>query len=662
MTISSTTRKAGPFNGNDVTTSFPFTFKVFAAADLRVVLTDSAGAESDLVLDSDYSITLNPDQDASPGGSITYPLIGDPLATGEKLTAVGNIEALQPTDITNGGGFYPQVIENMSDRAVMLIQQLAEELDRTIRISVSDADTQGLELPAAGSRADKVLGFDANGDFQVYDTVTATSVGIVQQYDETATAGQTVFTTSFTFTPNVNAIHVFQNGAKLLAGVDYTENSTNQITLAVGASDGDLIEIVSFGILADGTAAVSALAAAAAASAVAADNSADAAAASELAADGSADAAAASALSASGSASTATTQAGIATTQAGTATTQAGIATTQAGIATTQAGIATTKASEADASAVAADSSADAAAASAIAADNSADAAAASAAAAATSYDDFDDRYLGSKAADPTLDNDGNALLEGALYWNSVSKVLKAYNGTSWTAFPANTATAVTFTPTGNIAATNVQAALAELDSEKVPTSQVASTTVQGIVELATDAEAQAGTDSTRALTTANLVAAKLQSPTAKSASGTAVDFDTIPSWVKRVTVIFRNVSTNGTSNPVVRIGSGSILATGYASAALNVSGVNTCSSASSTTGFVILSGNTSVELSGSMVLTKISSNDWVASYSFGSATATQALSGGGAVSLSGALDRLRITTLIGTDSFDAGTFNIMYE
>ena len=95
---------------------------------------------------------------------------------------------------------------------------------------------------------------------------------------------------------------------------------------------------------------------------------------------------------AANSAATATTQAGIATTQAGIATNQATIATTQAGIATTQAGLA------------------------------------------AASYDAFDDRYLGSKTSAPTLDNDSNALLTGALYWNSVSNIMYVYTGSSWVA------------------------------------------------------------------------------------------------------------------------------------------------------------------------------------------------------------------------------------
>jgi hypothetical protein len=83
-------------------------------------------------------------------------------------------------------------------------------------------------------------------------------------------------------------------------------------------------------------------------------------------------------------------------------------------------------------SAAAASASASAASTSASNASNSADAAAASAASAAASYDAFDDRYLGDKASDPTLDNDGNALLTGALYFNTTSDVMKVYDGSAW--------------------------------------------------------------------------------------------------------------------------------------------------------------------------------------------------------------------------------------
>ena len=87
MTVPVATRKAGPYTGNGVNDEFAFDFKVFAAADLRVILTEIAtGAESDLVLDSDYSVALNPDQGADPGGDITYPISGSPMASTHKLT------------------------------------------------------------------------------------------------------------------------------------------------------------------------------------------------------------------------------------------------------------------------------------------------------------------------------------------------------------------------------------------------------------------------------------------------------------------------------------------------------------------------------------------------------------------------------------------------
>lgn len=87
--------------------------------------------------------------------------------------------------------------------------------------------------------------------------------------------------------------------------------------------------------------------------------------------------------------------------------------------------------------------------------------------AALAAFDSFDDRYLGTKSSDPTLDNDGNALLAGALYFNSVSNIMKLYTGSAWVAaYVQGVASDISFTPTGSVAATNVQDAIAEVDSE----------------------------------------------------------------------------------------------------------------------------------------------------------------------------------------------------
>ena len=140
----------------------------------------------------------------------------------------------------------------------------------------------------------------------------------------------------------------------------------------------------------------------------------------------------ASATAAAASAGTATTQAGIATTKASEASASATAAAGSASTASAQAGVATTKASEASASAAAAAGSASTASAQAGIATTKAGEASASATAAANSYDAFDDRYLGAKATAPTVDNDGQALLVGALYWDTSTGAMRAWSGSAW--------------------------------------------------------------------------------------------------------------------------------------------------------------------------------------------------------------------------------------
>lgn len=163
MTISSASRKAGPFFGNGVTTSFPFTFKVFQASDLQLIHTSAVGIDSPLVLNSDYSIALNVDQNASPGGSITYPLQGTALATGEKLTATGVLAALQDTHITNGGNFFANNIEDQMDYLTILVQQCIEQLQRSLTGSTSDV-APNFSLGTSVQRALTYVAFDAQGN------------------------------------------------------------------------------------------------------------------------------------------------------------------------------------------------------------------------------------------------------------------------------------------------------------------------------------------------------------------------------------------------------------------------------------------------------------------------------------------------------------------
>jgi hypothetical protein len=146
------------------------------------------------------------------------------------------------------------------------------------------------------------------------------------------------------------------------------------------------------------------------------------------------------------------------------------------------------------------------------------------------------------------------------------------------------------------------------------------------------------------------------------STSGTSIDFTGIPSWVKRITVMFNGVSTNGTSNYLVQLGtSGGVVSTGYISMGNTVNQANGTAGSSSTTGFLIFGGLATYALSGHMSLTTLGSNAWVSSHCCKAAT-TNLQIGAGDVTLSGTLDRVRITTVNGTDTFDAGSINILYE
>jgi hypothetical protein len=144
------------------------------------------------------------------------------------------------------------------------------------------------------------------------------------------------------------------------------------------------------------------------------------------------------------------------------------------------------------------------------------------------------------------------------------------------------------------------------------------------------------------------------------STSGTSIDFTGIPSWAKRITVMFSDISTNGASSYIVQTGAGSITTTGYSSGiATNGAG------GSATNGHLfVLGGGSGYISSGSLTLTLLNSstNLWVSACSAGRQDAATASVAGGRNSLSGALDRVRITTVNGTDTFDAGSINIMYE
>ena len=143
--------------------------------------------------------------------------------------------------------------------------------------------------------------------------------------------------------------------------------------------------------------------------------------------------------------------------------------------------------------------------------------------------------------------------------------------------------------------------------------------------------------------------------------SGTAIDFTNIPSWVKKITVMFNGVSTNGTNSYLIQIGSGSITSTGYISTGNEIGNINNTAGTSSTAGFVIFNNLAANVRSGHMTISLISGNIWISSSIVKSSTSVVSI-GGGDVTLSGVLDRIRLTTTTGVDTFDAGSVNILME
>lgn len=172
----------------------------------------------------------------------------------------------------------------------------------------------------------------------------------------------------------------------------------------------------------------------------------------------------------------------------------------------------------------------------------------------------------------------------------------------------------------------------------------------------------EAATVADNSVTPAKLTQKITLGTSVNTTSATAIDFTSIPSWVKRITVMFAGVSTNGASGVDVRLGtSGGVQASGYTGAgggaAASTPAVNAFSS-----GFFVLSDSAPVINNLTMTIVSVSGNTWVCSYSGGRSNSAVVLFGGGNVTLSGTLDRLRITTVNGTDTFDAGSINILYE
>jgi hypothetical protein len=158
VAVSSLTNKT-VISGNGITTVFSYNFQINNAVDVLAIYTNATGVSTTLT-SAQYTIT---GLGSVSGGTLTYPLTGSPIASGTTLTIARILGLTQPTSISNQGAFYPQAVEAAIDRAVMEVQQISEQIGRTIVGPITDA-TAMTPLPSATARASKALLFDALGN------------------------------------------------------------------------------------------------------------------------------------------------------------------------------------------------------------------------------------------------------------------------------------------------------------------------------------------------------------------------------------------------------------------------------------------------------------------------------------------------------------------
>ena len=366
MTISTTIIK-NSYSGDGSAVAFTYAFKIADEDFIEVIVkTNATGAESVRAIgtgSTNYAVT---GVGEAAGGTVTF------------VTAPTNLETVvlrrsttqtQTLDLIENDNLPANSLETAFDKNLSIIQELQEQLDRSIKISRANTMTSTEFTVSAADRASKVLAFDSSGEISVTQ-----ELGTYQ--------GTSATTTTAAF-----VIRDIVKGS--------TTAQLNNIYICIQASPiGTALTNTSYWVLI-----VDAVSAAT-----------------------SATAAASSATAAASSATAATTNGAA----------QVTLATAQVALATTQAGNAATSATASASSATAGASSASAAA-------SSATAAASSATSAAASYDSFDDTYLGAKSSAPSVDNDGNALATGALYYNSSTGALNVWSGSAWVAIQADT-------------------------------------------------------------------------------------------------------------------------------------------------------------------------------------------------------------------------------
>ncbi len=431
MTVSTTIIK-NFHNGNGSTTNFAYQFRILEDTDLLVIIrTNSTGAEATKTLSTHYTVAGAGD---ASGGSITF-TAGNIPASGETVVIRRNVPQTQAIDYIANDPFPAETHEEGLDRSTMVAQQVAEESNRSIKLSRTNTMTSTEFTVGATDRANKVLAFDSAGEISVTQ-----ELGTYQGTDATTTT----------------AAYAIRDMIK-----STTAGQLNNVYICIADSViGDLLtDTDHFELLVDAYSAASS-ATAAAASAAAAQSSED---------DAAADLVLTNADVVSTNADVLLTNADVVSTNADVLLTNADVVSTNADVVLTNADAAATAADLIATNQDTIDTAADLVATNQDTIDTAADlvatnqdtidtaadlvltnadvvlthadvvltaadviSSAASASAAAASADAFDDVYLGSKSSDPTTDNDGDPLAAGMLYYNSVSNIMRIYSGSAW--------------------------------------------------------------------------------------------------------------------------------------------------------------------------------------------------------------------------------------
>lgn len=413
--ISDVTRRV-VYSGSAGVGPYNFTFEILTQTDIAVYKNSTL-----LTLTTDYTVTIN----TNGTGSIT--LVS--AATGaDRITIVGDRGIQRTTDFVTGGDLFANTLNQELDALTIYAQQIDEKAERGLKAPVTDPTDIAMTLPSKTARANKNLAFDANGN---------PTTGEVIGDNRGNWAAGNVYNKRDIVKDTTNGNVYYCNTAHTSSGslpISTNTDSAKWDLLVDNASAGASATAAAASASAAATSASNASTSAtnAASSASTASTQASNASTSASNAASSASSAASSASTASTAATNASNSASSASTSATNASNSASSASTSATNAASSASAAATSESNASTSASNAASSASAASTSATNASNSATAAQTAQTAAEAALDSFTDIFLGAFAADPTLDNDGNALTAGDLYFNTVSNRMKVYDGSAW--------------------------------------------------------------------------------------------------------------------------------------------------------------------------------------------------------------------------------------